>query len=358
MGQIAADSFTGAAGTELAAYNSAWSKHPSYTASVVLSTAGRLRTTVSTAAGYLHSVTPPSADYSVSADLYLVSSDNSLNGPIGRASPSALTFYHARYGGAAQQVQLYRFLNGSATQLGSGVSRAVSVGGTINLRLEMSGSVIKVYADASPTPLISQTNSEISAAGRAGFRLSTAGGSDTQGLHFDNFSADAPDVAVSVALGLAAEVDVALPRGVALPPFVAAESAAALPLSAAMPAMPAVEVGVALTLGVAVGSEPAIEFSTALPMGVVLAPAPIAMSVPAGRATEIDVALAFGIAVGIRPAAETDAALQLAVVTGPPVTFTRAPAGAGYAPGVPVLHRPAPVATARPHIAAARRPTR
>lgn len=201
MTQFAADSFAGVAGTELSAYNAAWVRHALYpTAPCVISTAGRLRTTASVLSVYVRSEAPPSADYSVSCDLVLVSADNSANGPIGRSSSAAATFYHARYAGNASQIQLYKFVAGSAVLLGS-ASRTLVAGATLQLRLDMSGSTIRVYADGAASPVITQTDTAISSAGLAGLRCSTASGSDAAGLHIDNFSADAAGAAVITGSG-------------------------------------------------------------------------------------------------------------------------------------------------------------
>jgi hypothetical protein len=76
-----------------------------------------------------------------------------------------------------------------ATKLGEYVSTAV-VGTNYDLKLEMQGTSIKLYLDG--VERVSVTDSDITAAGRAGVRFTTTGG-DTTHFHVSSVSAGTPD---------------------------------------------------------------------------------------------------------------------------------------------------------------------
>ncbi len=200
MGQFASDPFTGVAGTELSAYNAAWVQHSASGAGADarISDANRLRSTGATGgtACYYHTANPASADYWVSADIYEASDANHGAGVIARCATADKRMYFARWNsaGATDVVQLYKFdAAGTPTQLGSDFNANFTTGATRNLKLECIGTAIKVYIDGSGTASISVTDSDITAAGKAGVRLGFTGsavGSNATTLHLTNFSAD------------------------------------------------------------------------------------------------------------------------------------------------------------------------
>ena len=107
-------------------------------------------------------------------------------------STAANTFYMARYwGDSSDSWQLYSAVAGSFTLLGSS-AQALTDETAYNVKLEMIGTAIKLYKEGSSTPLISATDSSITAAGKAGVRLISGATvpSDNTGIHIDNFSAD------------------------------------------------------------------------------------------------------------------------------------------------------------------------
>lgn len=189
MGQFASDAFGGSDGTVLTTYSASWTKVTSDSASKI-SSAGRV---YGGAGGSRHeyNATPASADYSVNVDVYVMSTgDSGAAGPIGRAAVSGPTFYLARTA-QGSGYQLYKCITGSYTQLGSTSAKTFSAGNTYNVKLDMAGTAIKLYAEGSGTASISQTDSAISAANKPGIYIYSGGTpSNTVGHHVDNFSAD------------------------------------------------------------------------------------------------------------------------------------------------------------------------
>lgn len=192
MAQFASDAFGGTEGTELSAYSASWTRHTSYTGNMEIAS-GLIRQTSSTTSAYHHSGTPASADYSVSADLFMKETNGGLSstGVIGRVDTAANTFYMARYAGdAIDGWQLYKAVGGTFTQLGSTSAQSLTDETAYNVKLEMVGTAIKLYKELSSTATISATDSAITAAGKSGIRSTGGAFSDTTGIHIDNFSAD------------------------------------------------------------------------------------------------------------------------------------------------------------------------
>ena len=194
MAQFASESFTGTEGAELAAHNASFTKCPSLTGAIEIAS-NRGRCTSTTSPGYYHSGAPASADYQVTADLTKVSAAVSFLGVIGRQSTSANTCYRCTVDPTVTStvgtLQLFKFVAGTATQLGSSTSVDYVTADTRQIKLEMVGSAIKAYWDGSGSPTISVTDTAISAAGKAGVRgFSSAAPSDSVGGHITNFSAD------------------------------------------------------------------------------------------------------------------------------------------------------------------------
>lgn len=207
MAQFASDTFTGTSGTELSAYNAAWTRHTVASTATIdgrISSANRLRGVGSGggAAVYYHSGSPAGSDYSVTVDVTEMSDAMYGAGPCARMDTVANTFYYARWYtvGATDVIQLYRFVAGAVTQLGSDVNANFTTGTTRALKLEVTGTgatvTVNVYIDGSGTPSITYPDTDatrITATGKAGFRLGYGGSStpsDTTCLHLDNFSAD------------------------------------------------------------------------------------------------------------------------------------------------------------------------
>lgn len=183
--------FGGTAGNDIT--TEGFTKYSGDTGSLIISDSGRCRpVTNSAAVEYLWPTdTPSSADYWVEAD-YIFLSNTTVQrcGVIGRASDAARTFYMARiYNIAAStsNVQLFKAVAGTFTQLGSNYS--ISSSGTYTIRLDMSGSTIRALVNG--VERISVTDTSITAAGKIGLYHSgdTQSHSNTTGFHIDNFTA-------------------------------------------------------------------------------------------------------------------------------------------------------------------------
>lgn len=194
MAQFASAAFTGTDGTELSVADANWTKHGFGDGDDFLIITNRVRTASAGStrvSQYYHSGTPASADYSVTADLYIVDANGGDNGcsVAARLDTAAYTFYFGRYNGAVGSWQMFKWVAGSATQLGSSVAESLSAATTHEVKLECIGTAIKLYKQGGATATISVTDSSITAAGKAGLYIRGTG-STTAGIHLDNFSAD------------------------------------------------------------------------------------------------------------------------------------------------------------------------
>lgn len=194
MAQFASDSFAGTEGQELAAYSGSWAKVTGLTGAFEI-VSGLIRASSTTSPCYYHSGSPASADYSVSADIYKPSTSADVIGVTARTSTGANTMYRASINQNADavnsQLQLFKFVAGVTTQLGSNTNVTHGTSTTKNIKLECVGSAIKVYWDGSGSASISVTDTAISAAGKAGVRaFSASSPTDTNVPQLDNFSAD------------------------------------------------------------------------------------------------------------------------------------------------------------------------
>lgn len=183
MAQFASADFTGTDSTELSAVDGNWAKISPATGNLTISS-NRIIGDAGATAAYYHSASPGTADYSVSCDIIRQSTGTvSGAGVVGRASTGAQTYYHARYN--AGQVQLYKFVSGTATLLGTAYTTGtLTVGVAYRLELVMNGTSISAKWDG-VTRVGPVTDSAITANGNAGVRF-LAGSIPVM----DNFSAD------------------------------------------------------------------------------------------------------------------------------------------------------------------------
>lgn len=217
---FASDSFTDTAAVTLPNHTmdsgGPWVSHGSYNDNGVISNANRARNGANiTTFGYYATTAPASADYDVSADLYVASKVGSM-GVMGRVSTAADMMYFARYNAATSRWELYSDVAGTAASLGY-YSQALTGGHTYNVRLSMVGTTIAVYIDG--TSRISVTNNAVTAAGRGGIRgvdATAGGGTDSIGYHLDNFLAvNAITTSIKAVAGLA-DASIKTVSGVAL----------------------------------------------------------------------------------------------------------------------------------------------
>lgn len=204
MATYISDNFTGSAGAFLTTYNSSWRLYPfgvgdnpvqgGTSDSARISNSQRVRRGGSTGgyAHYLYNFSIPTADYTVTADVVILSVGSpSLAAIMGRMVDTQInansTFYRVQLlstSAFAANFVLSKTVNGSETSLAS-VSKAISAGNTYNLKLEMSGTSLKAYFNNSL--IHSVTDSSISAAGNSGIRIDFNASTDGSGFHVDNF---------------------------------------------------------------------------------------------------------------------------------------------------------------------------
>ena len=169
---FASDNFAGTFGTNLETYNASWSKQNGHTATAQIGqNNASVITTAVTYAAYQYNATPASADYSVFADVTQENSGTTgIAGPTGRMAAAADTFYAFLqlqvFAGGTDEARLYKWVAGSQTQVGSGVTSNLSNSTPKQFELRMSGTTIKGFIDG--VEQISSTDSDISGAGKPG----------------------------------------------------------------------------------------------------------------------------------------------------------------------------------------------
>lgn len=183
------DNFNRTAGENIQVGNSTWVQHQYNNSASVITADGRVRCAAANNSLYYCNDAPSSADYAVEADLYAASQVNSA-GIAARLASAANTFYYLRFA-AGSGWTLYKFVNGTATQLGSTItSKNIVTGSAMHCKLSCVGSTIAAFIDGAATADISVTDTAISDAGYAGIRLLTVGTpSDSTSIQLDNFAA-------------------------------------------------------------------------------------------------------------------------------------------------------------------------
>lgn len=176
-GVFAQDSFTDAAGTDLTAHapesGGGWSLYDNVgvtSTSPKINAAGRLYNQGTTSTARFG--TPPSANYYVEAVIDFVSAVASETvGITARDSGNTTTLdcYIFRWSGG--NWQLFKTVDGTTTQLGSNVPDALT-SGSRTIRLTVNGSTISGSVGGSV--VVSVTDTDITAAGKAGIRNTTA----------------------------------------------------------------------------------------------------------------------------------------------------------------------------------------
>lgn len=162
-----------------------WTVHPSY-GNVMNLTASLDRIwPTSNPSAFTASGTPPSANYTVCADVFAVTDIAANIGPCGRMDTSANTMYCARYNSGTSW-DLRKVLAGTQSTLDTSTSQLISTGTSKRLCLIMNGTTISMTVQGVEEGSV--TDTDITAAGKAGVR-SSGGASSTTGYHLDNFSA-------------------------------------------------------------------------------------------------------------------------------------------------------------------------
>lgn len=208
---FAADDFTGTTSAQLQIPRSSltWTKSANSSADAILTDAGRVRASGANKAVYGASATPSSADYAVSADIFVRSilTDDQA-GVLARATAGSDTYYYAGYVLSTtfslaclcqpKQWQLWRFNGNFGTQLDQ-YTATLTAGSSYKVFLQTRGTVIQVYIDGvlrMSAPGLDLA--PITAVGTSGILVGASGGTastNTTGLHLDNFLAQ-PSAAV------------------------------------------------------------------------------------------------------------------------------------------------------------------
>lgn len=173
------DTFTGVSNTSLTAHTpdagGSWTQHPSYSSDQAnITSAGRARAGSGSDTSCLlyWSGIPPTADYSVSADVTRQTGTGS--GAIcGRLDVASETYYFARVNGLLVTLDLGKRVGGSETILGTYTfsGGTYPLGTSHNVTLSMNGATITAWLDGSL--VLSANDSSISAAGKVGIALAS-----------------------------------------------------------------------------------------------------------------------------------------------------------------------------------------
>lgn len=193
VGSFVVDPFTDTSGTNLNAHTgetgATWTRHASYGQALFISNANRMRgEETANQTMYYASGVPASASYTVAADLYRRSSVAAM-GICGRVATATDDAYMARWNTSGTAWELYKIAASAATLLGS-FTNTPTVDTLVPFSLEITDATKKVFV--SGVERISSADNAITAAGRAGIR--GRGGTDSAGIHLDNFTATDPAV--------------------------------------------------------------------------------------------------------------------------------------------------------------------
>jgi hypothetical protein len=166
--------FSGTQFTELSAFDANFSKQTGYTQDGILGAGGTyaIQNGGAGPAVYQYAATPPSANYSVFADIAKLSGSTGAGprmGVCGRMASGADTMYFALYSHDSTNIRLFKVVVGVQTQLGSSYSYTQN-STPAKLELVMNGSSISVELNDA-TIIGPVTDTAITAAGRAGVYL-------------------------------------------------------------------------------------------------------------------------------------------------------------------------------------------
>ncbi len=203
------DAFDGPDNQFLESYSANWVRSTSQAGRAMLLGGRVYQSNTDTTVYCRDDVQPPTADYDVSASLYFATGSGSPSvGVCGRmAGPgsAALTFYQARIVNNGSGIVLARFINGATVTLSS-VAYSAPAGAEPKLTLRMKGDQLTVLLDGVVVvgPI---TDSNITAAGYAGFRMASASANQ---IRVDNFAVEPIEETVdAIAATLSATLEAA-----------------------------------------------------------------------------------------------------------------------------------------------------
>lgn len=188
MGTFAQDSFTDSNATTLQSHTgetgATWSKISGFSGDATIDTNELIN--ITSEAGYYASGAPASADYEVSADYSYANSSFHNFKVLGRVDTSTGDHYTLHYARSDSYFRLQKHISGTTTTLAtSSGQHNISAGVYRNHKLALSGTSLEGFKDGA-TSVVSTTDSSITAAGKAGLRLS---GTNPTRLRIDNFLA-------------------------------------------------------------------------------------------------------------------------------------------------------------------------
>ena len=176
------DAFTDTDGTALASHLSdqgnSWVNHVISGSNAAAIQNNRVQTSTNGASIYYLNVIPASNDYDVECQIVHNGTGADTGGLVGRLSTSSADMYIVAYVNTFSQWQLYRYVGGLPSLIGSYSGDSPS-GTTRTVRLSMTGTTIRVLID--PVQRISVTDSFITT-GRGGLAVSA-----TVGIENDAF---------------------------------------------------------------------------------------------------------------------------------------------------------------------------
>jgi hypothetical protein len=191
MSQFVYDTFTETSNTALVSHTgetgATWATHSSWANASIYAANDWIYGNDSVYGCAYASGSPASADYSVTCVIEIPSGTNSdrNTGAAGRISTSAKTAYMFRLSGDVWQ--LWSIVEDSYSSLGTWTD-TISAPATRTAKLEMSGTTITGYVDG--VARVSVTNSDISAAGKAGIWVQGNSAETGTGAFTTSISAD------------------------------------------------------------------------------------------------------------------------------------------------------------------------
>ena len=186
MTTVFSDAFTDTNGTLLQSHTptggTSWVKHSASGSENATIQSNKLAHPILASSPLLYYANFASATAECEVQVVMTVNANCAGGITARHSTSDTTFYLARHLRSTNQWQLFKFVAGTATNIGV-YAETIANGSTRTLKLTCTGTAIKVYIDG--VERISVTDSAITAAGYCGLRF---GATTADSSLFDDFT--------------------------------------------------------------------------------------------------------------------------------------------------------------------------
>ena len=198
MGTFVQDSFTDSDATNLSSHTgetgATWAKISGFTGDVTIDNNELVN--ITSEGGYYALGVAANADYEVSADYSYANSSFHNFKVCGRVDTSTGDHYALHYSRSDSYFRLQKHISGTTTTLAtSSGQHNINAGVYRNHKLALSGTSLEGFKNGT-TSVVSTTDSSITAAGKAGLRLS---GANPTRLRIDNFLASEADSGVTLA---------------------------------------------------------------------------------------------------------------------------------------------------------------